>query len=152
MEVVLKGSSIADLGLVAAAQGDLLIGDATPKFIGLTLGSSGKVLTAGAATATWETPTPKVGAAAGNLLMAGATPFTYANFTAGAAGKVLQANGVAAALTWESAGTGDFKADGSVAMTDALKLKSNAGEGGMTTTDGAIFFDTTANKIKVYVA
>lgn len=105
-ELILKGGSIADLGLVGAAQGDLLV--------------------------------------------AGSTPFTFAALTKGASGEILTAG--ASTLSWTSAGTGDFKADGSVAMTDALKLKSNAGEGGITTTDGALFFDTTADKVKVYVA
>jgi len=106
-EVVLKGGSIADLGMVGAAQGDLLV--------------------------------------------AGSTPFTFAALTTGTNGQVLTSGGAGAALSWSGAGAGDFKADGSVAMTDALRLKSNAGEGGMTTTDGAIFFDTTADKVKVYV-
>ena len=105
-EVVLKGSSVSDLGLIGVAQGDILV--------------------------------------------AGSTPFTFAVLTKGTDGQVLTAG--AATLSWTAAGTGDFKADGSVAMTDALKLKSNAGEAGMTTTDGAIFFDTTADKVKVYVA
>jgi hypothetical protein len=104
-EVVLKGSSVGDLGLVGVAQGDRLVAGADPfTFTVLSKGTDGQILTAGAAT-----------------------------------------------LSWSAAGAGDFKADGSVAMTDALKLKSNAGEGGMTTTDGAIFFDTTADKVKVYV-
>jgi hypothetical protein len=107
-ELVLKGSSVGDLGLVGAAQGDLLV--------------------------------------------AGAGAFTFAVLTTGTVGQVLTSGGAAAALSWSAAGSGDFKADGSVAMTDALKLKSNAGEGGMTATDGAIFFDTTADKVKVYVA
>ena len=107
-EVVFKASSIADLGLVGAAEGDILV--------------------------------------------AGSTPFTFAVLTTGTVGQVLESGGAGAALSWGDAGTGDFKADGSVAMTDALKLVSNAGEGGMTTTDGAIFYDTTANKLKVYVA
>ena len=106
-EVLFKGCAIGDLDLVAAAQGDLLVGDGTPVFVALTTGTAGQVLTSG---------------------------------------------GAAAALTWENAGTGDFKADGSVAMTNALQLKSNAGEAGMDTNDGAIFYDTTADKVKVYVA
>jgi hypothetical protein len=105
-EVVFKGGSVGDLGLVGVAQGDILV--------------------------------------------AGASPFTFAVLTKGADGHTLTAG--ATTISWTAAGTGDFKADGSVAMTDALKLVSNAGEGGMTTTDGAIFFDTTADKVKVYVA
>lgn len=105
-ELVLKGGSIADLELLGAAQGDLLV--------------------------------------------AGSTPFTFAALTKGTNGHVLTAG--ASTLSWTAAGSGDFKADGTVAMTNALRLKSNAGEGTMVTTDGAIFFDTTADKVKVYVA
>lgn len=105
-ELILKGSSIANLGLVGAAQGDLLVaGSGAFTFAALTKGTDGHVLTAGAST-----------------------------------------------LSWTAAGTGDFKADGTVVMTNALRLKANAGEGSMVTTDGAIFFDTTADKVKVYVA
>ena len=41
---------------------------------------------------------------------------------------------------------------GTRAMTNTLRLKANAGTTGMATVDGAIFFDTTADKVKVYVA
>jgi hypothetical protein len=105
-ELVLKGGSIADLGLIGAAQGDLLV--------------------------------------------AGSTPFTFAALTKGTSGYVLTAG--ASTLSWTSAGTGDFKADGTVAMTAPLRLKANAGEGSMGTVDGSIFYDTTADKVKVYVA
>ena len=107
-ELILKGSSIADLGLVGAAQGDLLV--------------------------------------------AGASPYTFAALTTGNNGEVLTSGGAGAGLSWTAAGTGDFKADGTVAMTAALRLKSQAGESGMGTTDGSIFFDTTADKVKVYIA
>jgi len=105
-EVVLKGSSIGDLGLVGVAQGDIIV--------------------------------------------AGASPFTFARLGKGTDGQVLTAG--AATLSWTAAGAGDFKADGSVPMTAPLRLKTNAGEGGMGTVDGSIFFDTTADKVKVYVA
>jgi hypothetical protein len=108
VELVLKGSSIGDLGLVGVAEGDLLV--------------------------------------------AGSTPFTFAALTTGTVGQVLTSGGAGAALSWSAAGSGDFKADGTVAMTAALRLKSQAGEAGMGTTDGSIFFDTTADKVKVYVA
>lgn len=107
-ELVLKGSSVADLGLVGSAEGDILV--------------------------------------------AGASPFTFAVLGTGTNGQVLTSGGAGAGLSWSAAGAGDFKADGTVAMTAALRLKSNAGEGGMGTTDGSIFFDTTADKVKVYVA
>lgn len=105
-EVVLKGGNIADLGLVGAAQGDIIV--------------------------------------------AGADPFTFAVLTKGSAGQVLTAG--ASTLSWSAAGAGDFKADGTVAMTAPLRLIANAGESGMGTVDGSIFFDTTADKVKVYVA
>jgi hypothetical protein len=41
---------------------------------------------------------------------------------------------------------------GTRSMTNSFRLKSNAGTTGMATVDGAIFFDTTADKVKVYVA
>lgn len=107
-ELILKGSSISDLGLIGAAEGDLLV--------------------------------------------AGASPFTFAALTTGTNGQTLTSGGAGAALSWTDAGTGDFKADGTVAMTAPLRLKSNAGEGGMGSVDGSIFYDTTADKIKVYVA
>ena len=50
-------------------------------------------------------------------------------------------------MSWTAAGTGDFKADGTVAMS-----APNAGESGMGTVNGSIFYDDTANKVKVYVA
>lgn len=105
-ELVLKGTSIADLGMVGAAQGDLLV--------------------------------------------AGASPFTFAALTKGTDGHVLTAG--ASTLSWTAAGTGDFKADGTVVMTAPIRLKAQDGEGGMGTVDGSIFYDSTAKKIKVYVA
>jgi hypothetical protein len=106
--VVLKGDSIANLGLVGAAEGDLLV--------------------------------------------AGSGAFTFAALTTGTVGQVLTSGGAAAALSWSSAGSGDFKADGSVPMTAPLRLLPNAGEGGMGTVNGSIFFDDTDDSIKVYVA
>ena len=105
-EVVLKGGSIADLGLVGVAEGDIIV--------------------------------------------AGSTPFTFAVLTKGGAGQVLTAG--ASTLSWSAAGAGDFKADGTVAMTAPLRLDNNAGESGMGTVEGSIFYDTTAKKIKVYEA
>ena len=107
-ELVLKGGSIADLGMVGAAQGDLLV--------------------------------------------AGSTPFTFAALTTGTNGQVLTSGGAGAPLSWSAAGSGDFKADGSVPMTAPLRLDENAGEGGMGTVNGSIFYDSTAKKIKVYEA
>jgi hypothetical protein len=107
-ELVLKGSSVGDLGLVGAAQGDLLV--------------------------------------------AGGGAFTFAVLTTGTVGQVLTSGGAAAALSWSGAGAGDFKADGSVAMTNAIRLKAQAGEAGIDTGDGYTFYDTTAKKMKVYVA
>lgn len=148
------------------AQGNLLVAGAGAgyTYANFTAGTAGKVLTAGGVDAalTWETPTtyaPATGAAHGNLLMAGATPFTYANFTAGAANKVLTAHGVSAALTWETPTVGDFLADGTVAMTGNIDFANNcAKDMKLYTTvpavpaDGHIYFDTTTDKIKVYVA
>lgn len=105
-EVLLKGGSIADLGMVGAAEGDLIV--------------------------------------------AGSSPFTFAALTKGTDGHVLTAG--ASTLSWSAAGTGDFKADGTVAMTAPIRLKAQAGETGMGTVDGSIFYDTTAKKVKVYVA
>ena len=93
-----------------------------------------------------------VGVAEGDIMVAGSTPFTYANLTTGTNGQVLTSGGAGAPLSWSAAGAGDFKADGTVAMTAPLRLKANAGEGGMGTVDGSIFYDTTADKVKVYVA
>ena len=157
-EVIFKGISASDLGVTGAAQGNILMaGSGTFTYANLTAGTEGKRLTSHGASAdlTWETPTeyaPKNGAAHGNILMAGSTPFTYANLTAGSEGQILTAHGASAALTWTSAGAGDFKADGTVPMTAPVRLKANDGETGMGTVDGSIFFDTTADKLKVYVA
>lgn len=104
-ELILKGSSIADLGLVGAAQGDLLV--------------------------------------------AGSTPFTFAALTKGTDGHVLTAG--ASTLSWTAAGTGDFKADGTVPMTAPIRLKAQTGETGMGTVVGSLFFDTTPSKVKVYI-
>lgn len=106
-EVVLKGGSIADLGMIGVAAGDTIIAGADPfTFEILSRGTNGQVLTAGASTISWATP----------------------------------------------ASGGDFKADGTVAMTAPLRLLPNAGESGMGVVDGSIFYDTTADKLKVYVA
>jgi len=91
-----------------------------------------------------------VGVAEGDILVAGSSPFTFAVLTKGTNGHVLTAG--ASTVSWTSAGTGDFKADGTVPMTAPLRLKVNDGETGMGTVDGSIFFDTTADKLKVYVA
>ena len=154
-EVVFKGGAVADLGVVGVAEGNLMVAGGTPfTYANFTAGTSGKVLTAGGVDAalTWETPTPKVGTARGSILQSGADPFTYAELGTGSNGEVLTSGGAGATLSWTAAGTGDFKADGTVPMTAPLRLKSNAGEGGMGTVDGSIFFDTTADKVKVYVA
>jgi len=157
-EVIFKGITAADLGVTGDAQGNLLMaGSGAFTYANLTAGTEGKRLTSHGASAdlTWETPTeyaPKTGAAQGNLLMAGTTPFTFANLTAGTEGQVLTAHGATSALTWTNAGTGDFKADGTVPMTAPVRLKANDGETGMGTVDGSIFYDTTADKLKVYVA
>lgn len=87
----------------------------------------------------------------GQILVAGADDI-YAALAEGTNGQILTSGGANAALSWSAAGTGDFKADGTIAMTAPLRLKANAGEAGMGTVDGSIFFDTTADKVKVYVA
>ena len=164
-EVIFKGITASDLGVTGAAQGNLLMAGSTPfTYANFTAGAEGKRLTSHGTSAdlTWETPTeyaPKNGAAQGNILMAGTTPFTFANLTAGAEGEVLTAHGATSALTWTSAGTGDFKADGTVAMTGNLDFNDNAAiDLKLYTTvpavpaDGHIYFDSVADKVKVYVA
>ena len=91
-----------------------------------------------------------VGVAQGDILVAGATPFTFAKLAKGTDGQVLTAG--AATLSWTAAGTGDFKADGTVAMTAPLRLKAQSGETGMGTVDGSVFYDTAEKKIKVYIS
>ena len=208
-EVVFKSVTAADLGLVGAAQGNLLMGNASSVYANLTAGAANKVLTAhGVAAAltwetpfsasgseegslmvsastpfgysehlhgttgdvlttkghgaqpTWETPAPASGVAQGNLLVAGAgAGYTYANFTAGTAGKVLTSGGVDNALTWTTPTVGDFLANGTVAMTGNLDMNDNClVDAKLYTTvpgvpaDGHIYFDTTTDKVKVYVA
>ena len=164
-EVIFKGISTSDLGVTGTAQGNILMAAATPfTYEDLTAGAEGKRLTSHGVSAalTWETPTeyaPKTGAAQGNLLMAGADPFTYANLTAGSEGQILTAHGVSAALTWSSAGAGDFKADGTVPMTGDLDFNDNAAKDMKLYTtvpgvpaDGHIYFDSVADKVKIYVA
>ena len=90
------------------------------------------------------------GVAEGDILVAGSTPFTFAVLTKGTDGHVLTAG--ASTISWTAAGTGDFKADGTVPMTAPLRLLPNAGEGGMGTVNGSIFFDDTSDELKVYVA
>jgi hypothetical protein len=107
-EIVMKGVSIGDLGLVGAAEGDLLV--------------------------------------------AGASPFTFAALTTGTVGQVLTSGGAGAALSWSAAGSGDFKADGTIPMTAPLRLEAQSGEAGQGTVEGSIFYDTTAKKLKVYEA
>jgi hypothetical protein len=106
-ELVLKESSIADLALKGAAQGDLLV--------------------------------------------AGGGDFEFAALTTGTVGQVLTSGGAGAALSWTAAGTGDFKADGTVPMTAPLRMFGQAGEAGMGTVAGSIFYDSTAKKLKVYI-
>jgi hypothetical protein len=141
-EVVFKGSSVSDLGLKGVAQGDVLVAGATPfTFAVLTKGADGTFLKAGASTLSWAAPS-----------IAKLEDITDVEAYAGNGGKVLAVNAGANDVEWISVAAGDFKADGTVPMTAPLRLKANAGEAGMGTVDGSIFFDTTADKIKVYVA
>jgi len=148
---------------VGAAQGNLLVAGVDPyTYADFTAGAADKVLTAHGVDAalTWETPSAAGnGAAQGNILVAGTTPYTYADFTAGTAGKVLTAGGVDAALTWETPTVGDFLADGTIPMTGDLDMDDNfIRDMKLYTTvpavpaDGHIYFDTSADKVKVYVA
>lgn len=159
-EVIFKSSTAADLGLVGAAQGNLLVADASSVYVNFTAGASGKVLTSAgaAATPTWETPCPKVALEEGSLLVSASTPFAYAELAHGTNGQVLQSGGHGAQPSW-TAGGGDFKADGTVPMTGNLDFANNAAKDMKlhttvpgTPADGHIYFDTTADKVKVYVA
>jgi hypothetical protein len=141
-EVVFKGSNVSDLGLVGVAQGDILVAGATPfTFAVLTKGADGTFLKAGASTLEWAAPS-----------IAKLEDITDVEAYAGNGGKVLAVNVGADDVEWISAGAGDFKADGTVPMTAPLRLVANAGESGMGTVDGSMFYDTTADKVKVYVA
>lgn len=141
-EVVFKGSSVSDLGCKGVAQGDVLVAGATPfTFAVLTKGADGTFLKAGASTLSWAAPS-----------IAKLEDITDVEAYAGNGGKVLAVTAGADDVEWISASAGDFKADGTVPMTAPLRLLPNAGEGGMGTVDGSIFYDTTADKIKVYVA
>ena len=140
-EIIFKGITVSDLGMIGAAQGDILVAGADPfTFAVLTKGASGKYLKAGASTVSWE-----------DVTIAKLEDITDVEAYSGNANKVLAVNGAANDVEWV-AGGGDFKADGTVAMTAPLRLKTNAGEAGMGTVDGSIFYDTTADKVKVYVA
>lgn len=148
-EVIFKGVSVSDLGMVGAAQGDILVAGSTPfTFAVLTKGADGLFLKAGASTVSWAAPS-----------IAKLEDITDVEAYTGNAGKVLAVNAGANDVEWISAAAGDFKADGSVPMTGDLDFGSNAAKDMKLYTtvpgvpaDGHIYFDTTADKVKVYVA
>lgn len=148
-EIIFKGTSVADLGMIGAAQGDVLVAAADPfTFEVLTKGADGKFLKAGASTVSWE-----------NVSVAKLEDITDVEAYAGNGGKVLAVNAGATDVEWISAAAGDFKADGTVPMTGDLDFNNHAAiDMKLHTTvpavpaDGHIYFDTTEDKIKVYVA
>lgn len=144
VEVVLKGTSIADLGMVGVAQGDLIMAGAGAfTFARLAPGAAGHFLKSNGAAAalTWSA-----------VSVAKLEDITDVEAYAGNASKVLTVNAGANDVEWTTPTVGDFLADGTVAMTDGLRLKAQAGEVGIATGDGYLFYDTTAKKVKVYVA
>jgi hypothetical protein len=148
-EVIFKGVSVSDLGMVGAAQGDILVAGSTPfTFAVLTKGADGLFLKAGASTVSWAAPS-----------IAKLEDITDVEAYTGNAGKVLAVNAGANDVEWISAAAGDFKADGSVPMTGDLDFDNHAAiDMKLHTTvpgvpaDGHIYFDTAADKVKVYVA
>jgi hypothetical protein len=148
-EVVFKGSSVSDLGLKGVAQGDVLVAGATPfTFAVLTKGADGTFLKAGASTLSWAAPS-----------IAKLEDITDVEAYAGNGGKVLAVNAGADDVEWISAVAGDFKADGTVPMTDNLDFANHtAKDMKLHTTipavpaDGHIYFDSVTDKVKIYVA
>lgn len=148
-EVIFKGTSVSDLDLTGAAQGDILVAGATTfKFAVLTKGADGLFLKAGASTVSWAAPS-----------IAKLEDITDVEAYTGNGGKVLAVNAGGTDVEWVDAGVGDFKADGSVPMTASLDFANNtAKDMKLHTTvpaspaDGHIYFDTTADKVKIYVA
>ena len=148
-EIIFKGISVADLGVIGVAQGDVLVAAADPfTFEVLTKGADGKFLKAGASTVSWEDPT-----------VAKLEDITDVEAYAGNGGKVLAVNAGADDVEWISAAAGDFKADGTVPMTGDLDFDNHAAiDMKLHTTvptvpaDGHIYFDSVADKVKVYVA
>ena len=148
-EVIFKGITVSDLGMIGAAQGDVLVAGADPfTFAVLTKGADGKFLKAGASTVSWEDASVSKLSDIGDV-----------EAYAGNGGKVLAVNAGANDVEWSSAGTGDFKADGTVPMTSNLDFGNNtAKDMKLHTTvpaapaDGHIYFDSVADKVKVYVA
>ena len=148
-EVIFKGITVSDLGMVGAAQGDMLVAAADPfTFAVLTKGASGKFLKAGASAVSWEDAT-----------IAKLEDIGDVEAYTGNGDKVLAVNAGGTDVIWSSAGTGDFKADGTVAMTGNLDFNDNAAvDLKLYTTipaapaDGHIYFDSVADKVKVYVA
>jgi hypothetical protein len=148
-EVIFKGITVSDLGMIGVAQGDVLVAGATPfTFAVLTKGATGTFLKAGASTLSWAAPT-----------IAKLEDITDVEAYAGNGGKVLAVNAGADDVEWISAAAGDFKADGTVAMTGNLDFDNHtAVDMKLHTTvpavpaDGHIYFDSVADKVKVYVA
>lgn len=148
-EVIFKGITVSNLGMIGVAQGDMLVAGGTPfTFAVLTKGASGKFLKAGASTVSWE-----------DVSVAKLSDVGDVEAYAGNGGKVLAVNAGADDVEWISAAAGDFKADGTVPMTGDLDFDNNAAvDMKLHTTvpavpaDGHIYFDSVADIVKVYVA
>jgi len=148
-EVIFKGTSVSDLGMVGVAEGDILVAGSTPfTFAVLTKGASGKFLKSGASTVSWEDAT-----------IAKLEDIGDVEAYVGNGDKVLAVNAGGTDVIWSVAGTGDFKADGTVAMTGDLDFNDNAAKDmklyatiPAVPADGHIYFDSVADKVKVYVA
>lgn len=148
-EIIFKGISVSDLGMVGVAEGDILIAGSTPfTFAVLTKGTSGKFLKAGASTVSWE-----------DASVAKLEDIGDVEAYTGNGDKVLTVNTGGTDVEWTVAGTGDFKADGTVAMTADLDFDDNCAIDlklyttvPTTPADGHIYFDSVADKVKVYVA
>ena len=148
-EVIFKGITVSDLGMIGAAQGDILVAGADPfTFAVLTKGVSGKFLKAGASSISWE-----------DAAIAKLEDIGDVEAYTGNGDKVLAVNAGGTDVIWSTAGTGDFKADGTVPMTGNLDFANNTAKDmklhttvPATPADGHIYFDSAADKVKVYVA
>ena len=148
-EVIFKGITVSDLGMIGAAQGDMLVAGADPfTFAVLTKGASGKFLKAGASTVSWEDPT-----------IAKLEDIGDVEAYTGNGNKVLTVNAGGTDVEWTVAGTGDLKADGSVPLTADFDFNDHAGKDMKLYTtipgvpgDGHIYLDTATDKVMVYIA
>lgn len=130
-------------------QGSILLSGTTPfHYAELTKGADGKYLKAGASTISWETPS-----------IAKLEDIGDVEAYTGEGGKVLAVNAGGTDVEWISAAAGDFKADGTVPMTGNLDFANHTAKDmklhttvPTTPADGHMYFDTAADKVKVYVA